>query len=79
MHLLGYTKVSICIMNVVENNSSFRFSYVQGMNVMFGMFLYVMPELDSFYSASLFISNHCPLYVQPSLEGVHCGSKVLLY
>lgn len=52
------------------------FSYVQGMNVIAAPFLYVMPELDAFYTFSSFIQHACPLYVQPALEGVHCGVKV---
>lgn len=56
-----------------------RFSYVQGMNVLAAPFLYVMPELDAFFSFSSFIQYSCPLYVQPALEGVHCGVKVIFY
>jgi cell cycle arrest protein BUB2 len=52
------------------------FSYVQGMNVMAAPFLYVLPELDAFYTFSAFVQNACPLYVQPALEGAHCGVKV---
>lgn len=52
------------------------FSYVQGMNVLAAPFLYVMPELDAFYTFTAFIQHACPLYVQPALEGVHCGLKV---
>ncbi|KAJ3136988.1 hypothetical protein HK100_001115, partial [Physocladia obscura] len=52
-----------------------QFSYVQGMNVLVAPFLYVMPELDAFYSFTTFIHHTCPLYVQPALEGVHCGIK----
>ncbi|EGF83330.1 hypothetical protein BATDEDRAFT_8123, partial [Batrachochytrium dendrobatidis JAM81] len=54
-----------------------RFSYVQGMNVLAAPFLYVLPELDAFYAFNTFIHNSCPLYVQPALEGVHCGIKLL--
>ncbi|KAL2918160.1 CDC16 protein [Polyrhizophydium stewartii] len=54
-----------------------RFSYVQGMNVLAAPFLYVLPELDAFFAFSSFIQNSCPLYVQPALEGVHCGLKLL--
>ncbi|KAJ3302041.1 hypothetical protein HDV03_005473 [Kappamyces sp. JEL0829] len=53
------------------------FSYVQGMNVLAAPFLYVMPELESFACFTAFILNSCPLYVQPALEGVHCGVKLL--
>jgi cell cycle arrest protein BUB2 len=53
------------------------FSYVQGMNVLAAPFLYTLPELDAFYTFSNFILHSCPLYVQPALEGVHCGIKLL--
>ncbi|KAJ3040859.1 hypothetical protein HDV00_010319 [Rhizophlyctis rosea] len=54
-----------------------KYSYVQGMNVLAGPFLYVMPELDAFYSFMQFIQCTCPLYVQPQLEGVHCGAELM--
>ncbi|ORY39587.1 TBC-domain-containing protein [Rhizoclosmatium globosum] len=54
-----------------------QFSYVQGMNVLAAPFLYIMPELDAFYTFATFIHHTCPLYVQPALEGVHCGIKLL--
>ncbi|KAI8930262.1 rab-GTPase-TBC domain-containing protein [Entophlyctis helioformis] len=54
-----------------------RFSYVQGMNVLSAPFLYVLPELDAFNAFTSFIQQSCPLYVQPALEGVHCGLKLL--
>ncbi|RKP02478.1 hypothetical protein CXG81DRAFT_29500 [Caulochytrium protostelioides] len=54
-----------------------KFSYVQGMNVLAAPLLYVMPELDAFYTFVQFIQHTCPLYVQPALEGVHCGLKLL--
>ncbi|KAJ3014337.1 hypothetical protein HKX48_005213 [Thoreauomyces humboldtii] len=53
------------------------YSYVQGMNVLAAPFLYVMPELDAFYTFTAFVQHACPLYVQPALEGVHCGLKLL--
>ena len=40
-------------------------------------FLYTMPsELEAFYCFAKFIEESCPLYVQPTLEGVHYGLKV---
>jgi cell cycle arrest protein BUB2 len=54
-----------------------QFGYVQGMNVLAAPFLYTLPELDAFYAFSYFIIHSCPLYVQPALEGVHCGVKLL--
>ncbi|KAF9096704.1 hypothetical protein BGX23_010640 [Mortierella sp. AD031] len=53
------------------------FTYVQGMNVLAAPFLYTMTEMEAFYSYSNFIKNCCPLYVQPTLQGVHCGIKLL--
>ncbi|KAJ1553909.1 hypothetical protein HK096_005856, partial [Nowakowskiella sp. JEL0078] len=54
-----------------------KYSYVQGMNVLAAPFLYTMPELDAFYSFINFIQHTCPLYVQPALEGVHCGLALM--
>lgn len=54
------------------------FTYVQGMNVLAAPFLYTMPsELEAFFCFSKFIEESCPLYVQPTLEGVHRGLKVV--
>lgn len=53
------------------------FTYVQGMNVLAAPFLYTMPsELEAFFCFAKFIEDSCPLYVQPTLEGVHRGLKV---
>lgn len=53
------------------------FGYVQGMNVLAAPFLYIMPsEVEAFYAFSKFIEQCCPLYVQPTLDGVHQGLKV---
>jgi len=54
------------------------FTYVQGMNVLAAPFLYVLPsELEAFACFSRFIEQSCPLYVQPTLEGVHRGLRLL--
>jgi hypothetical protein len=55
---------------------NWKFGYVQGMNVLCAPFLYVMQEIEGFYSFYNFVVGQCPLYVQPCLEGVHCGVKV---
>jgi cell cycle arrest protein BUB2 len=53
------------------------FGYVQGMNVLAAPFLYTMPsEVEAFYAFSKFIEQCCPLYVQPTLDGVHHGLRV---
>ncbi|KAK0557165.1 CDC16 protein [Tilletia horrida] len=59
-------------------SASYDFSYVQGMNVLAAPFLYVMPsELEAFRCFSQFIEVCCPLYVQPTLAGVHRGLRLL--
>ncbi|KAJ3089420.1 hypothetical protein HK102_006437 [Quaeritorhiza haematococci] len=40
-------------------------------------FVWKAKELDAFYTFTSFIQHSCPLYVQPALEGVHCGLKLL--
>jgi len=60
-----------------QPNQPLSFNYVQGMNVLAAPFLYIMPtEVEAFYSFARFIERACPLYVQPTLEGVHRGLKV---
>lgn len=62
-----------------QDSQQLGFTYVQGMNVLAAPFLYTMPsELDAFFCFSKFIEESCPLYVQPTLEGVHRGLKVSL-
>ncbi|ORX35248.1 rab-GTPase-TBC domain-domain-containing protein [Kockovaella imperatae] len=67
---------------VWKNHGSERdglpFTYVQGMNVLSAPFLYTMPsQLEAFACFSTFIEKCCPLYVQPTLTGVHRGLKLL--
>ncbi|CAG8653013.1 5721_t:CDS:2 [Acaulospora morrowiae] len=52
-------------------------TYVQGMNVLVAPFLFTMSEIDAFFSFATFIQTCCPLYVTPTLQGVHCGLKLL--
>jgi hypothetical protein len=60
-----------------QESSQLGFTYVQGMNVLAAPFLYTMPsEIEAFWCFSKFIEESCPLYVQPTLEGVHRGLKV---
>ena len=62
-----------------KRENDLGFTYVQGMNVLAAPFLYTMPsELEAFFCFSKFIEESCPLYVQPTLEGVHRGLKVSL-
>lgn len=60
------------------SKAKYDFTYVQGMNVLAAPFLYIMPsEVEAFMAFSRFIEFHCPLYVQPTLEGVHSGLRLL--
>ncbi|KAI0082820.1 bub2 protein [Panus rudis PR-1116 ss-1] len=61
-----------------QDTQELGFTYVQGMNVLAAPFLYTMPsELEAFFCFAKFIEESCPLYVQPTLEGVHRGLKLL--
>jgi cell cycle arrest protein BUB2 len=61
-----------------EDSQRLGFTYVQGMNVLAAPFLYTMPsEVEAFFCFAKFIEESCPLYVQPTLEGVHRGLKLL--
>lgn len=63
-----------------QETQQLGFTYVQGMNVLAAPFLYTMPsELEAFFCFAKFIEESCPLYVQPTLEGVHRGLKVILF
>ncbi|SOV09890.1 related to cell cycle arrest protein BUB2 [Ustilago sp. UG-2017a] len=56
----------------------YEFSYVQGMNVLAAPFLYTCEsEVEAFACFSRFIEFCCPLYVQPTLAGVHRGLQLL--
>ncbi|WVQ78877.1 hypothetical protein IAT38_000968 [Cryptococcus sp. DSM 104549] len=66
------------ITSTESEDESQPFKYVQGMNVLSAPFLFTMPsQLEAFACFSTFIENGCPLYVQPSLKGVHEGLKLL--
>ncbi|KAH8980844.1 TBC-domain-containing protein [Lactarius hatsudake] len=61
-----------------QETQQLGFTYVQGMNVLAAPFLYTMPsELEAFFCFAKFIEESCPLYVQPTLEGVHRGLRLL--
>lgn len=86
MHLYGEVMVNgfaslfkICSNTLLDrlDNDQLGFTYVQGMNVLAAPFLYTMPsEIEAFFCFAKFIEEACPLYVQPTLEGVHRGLKV---
>jgi len=52
-------------------------TYVQGMNVLVAPFLFTMSEIDAFFSFATFIEMCCPLYVNSTLQGAHCGLELL--
>lgn len=54
-----------------------RLSYVQGMNILVGPFLFVMPELDAYTCFHSMLHNLCPLYVYPNLDGARIGSQLM--
>lgn len=53
------------------------FPLFKGMNVMLGIFLYIMPELDAFYCFRTFVSTRCPQYITPTLKGVHLACRLV--
>lgn len=57
----------------VLNAAAADHGYVQGMNVLLGPFLLVMPELDSYYCFTSMLSRHLPKYVNKNLDGAHKG------
>lgn len=60
-----------------DASAAYEFSYVQGMNVLAAPFLYTChSEVEAFRCFSRFIEYCCPLYVQPTLAGVHRGLQV---
>jgi len=55
---------------------SVQFGYVQGMNVLLGPFLYIMPEQEAFLCMKTLLQNHIPRYVLKNLDGAHAGTKL---
>ena len=63
--------------SMTHRNKGIR--YVQGMNVLAAPFLYVCggeAECMAYSLFEKFITIECPVYVRPTLEGVHRGLKV---
>lgn len=57
---------------------SHRDQYVQGMNVLAAPFLYVCKsEAMAFNLLDVMLSRDCPLYVKPTLEGVHSALTLI--
>lgn len=54
------------------------FLYVQGMNVIAAPFLYTCKTEPQAYALfETFLVRDCPLYIRPTLEGVHTGLKLI--
>lgn len=51
-------------------------TYVQGLNLILGVFLYTMPELDAFTAFSILTRDHCHLYCDAQLTGAYQGVDV---
>jgi hypothetical protein len=47
------------------------------MNVLLGVFMFTMSELDSFYCFNALLTARCPRYVTPTLQGVHHACRLL--
>lgn len=61
----------------VHSYENDEFTYVQGMNVICGVLLYVMPELDAFHCFDILITRHLSAYMSKNLDGVAKGCKLL--
>jgi hypothetical protein len=80
LYCLTFHFISHAIFLDRQETQQLGFTYVQGMNVLAAPFLYTMPsELEAFFCFAKFIEESCPLYVQPTLEGVHRGLKVIFH
>jgi cell cycle arrest protein BUB2 len=62
----------------IMSNSKMDITYCQGMNSVCSPFLYVMPEVDAFFSFVQFIKTVCPLYWNTDITGAYHGQKVNL-
>jgi len=68
-------KLSRCLNAFVH--SCPEIGYVQGMNVVCGTLLYVLPEVEAFYCFSTLIKDHCHQYMIEDLPGVHTALDIL--
>lgn len=57
----------------VHSYTQDQFTYVQGMNVICGVLLYVMPELDAFFCFDALVTKLIPAYMSKNLDGVSEG------
>lgn len=52
---------------------------MQGLNIVASVFLYVMPEIDAFFTLRQFITHHCPLYYKKTQKGVRSHGPTLFF
>ena len=48
------------------------------MNAIAGSLLYVLPEIDAFFTLNVLLTRHCPGYITPNLDGVHVGCDLFI-
>jgi len=61
----------------VLNALSLDCGYVQGVNVLLGPFLFLMPEMDAYYCCHSLLTDHIPRYITKNLDGVVMGIELL--
>ena len=71
--------IMISIFSTTEPDS--KIVYVQGLNVICGVFLYVMSELDAFYCFERFVKLHCAKYYYHNsvANAIRDGCEVICY
>jgi len=68
-------RVLSAFINSIDDSSVL--CYVQGLNVICGSFLFVMPEVDSFYCLQKFIYHYCQSYFSAQTPGAHEGVEII--
>eukprot|EP01031_Cornospumella_fuschlensis_P046295 gene46295-56687_t len=71
-----WSKINESMLLRVLNATAADHGYVQGMNVLLGPLLLVLPEVDAYYCFLQLLSKHIPTYVMKNLDGVHRGSAI---
>ncbi|RYH30641.1 hypothetical protein EON65_04540 [archaeon] len=71
-----WSKINESMLLRILNAAAADHGYVQGMNVLLGPFLLVLPEVDAYYCFDKLLSHHIPTYVMKNLDGVHRGSAL---
>jgi len=74
-YVVPIEKLSRCLNAFVHNFP--EIGYIQGMNVICGTLLYVLPEVEAFHCFCNLIKDHCMLYMVEDLKGVHNALEIL--